>query len=197
MELKKRNIYSIAGENKVISDSIDAIRGLYVLKEFLENNKYENNLYSLLQIYTLNYDGTSTWYGTPVDNDKNMAEMSELKAEANKLCECIDKIVDELKKVINDERHHLESINKKKIVNIEKAMCLTGQKYIVNVVTIDAATNELLSTSDDKSFYWKDRSYITDYLLELHEKYGVAEYVSDGYVPTKKVKTVYTEYRFA
>lgn len=56
---------------------------------------------------------------------------------------------------------------------------------------------ELLSTSDDKCFNWKDRSNITDYLLELHEKYGVTEYVSDGYVPTKKVKTVYTEYRFA
>ena len=169
-----------------------------MLKEFLENNKYANNLCSLLQIYTINDDGTSTWYDTPVDNDKNMAEMSELKAEANKLCECIDKIVDELKKVINDERHHLESINKKKIVNIEKAMEYpTGQMYIVNVVTIDAATNELLSTSDDKSFNWKDRSNITDYLLELHEKYGVTEYVSDGYVPTKKVKAVYSEYRFA
>lgn len=169
-----------------------------MLKEFLENNKYENNLCSLLQIYTLNYDGTSTWYDTPVDNDENMAEMSELKVEANKLCECIDTIVDELEKVINDERHHLDSIHKKEIVTIKKAMEYpTGQMYIVNVVTIDAATNELLSTSDDKSFNWKDRSNITDYLLELHEKYGVTEYVSDGYVPTKKVKAVYSEYRFA
>lgn len=200
MKLKKRNICSITEKNnKVISDSIDAIRGLDVLKRFLENNKYTNNLSSLLASYAFNDDDwTTTWYDSPVDNDKNMAEMSELKAEAHKLYECIDKIVDELGKVVEDERHHLDSIHKKKIVTIKKAMEYpTGQMYIVNVATIDAETNELLSTSGGKSFSWKDRSNITDYLFKLHEKYGVTEYVSDVYEPTKKVKTVYSEYRFA
>lgn len=203
MELKRRDICSITGENnKVISDNIDAIRGLDVLKRFLENNKYTykaNDLSLLLSSYAFNDDdGTTTWYDSPVDNDKNLATMSELKAEAHKLYECIDKIVDELEKVVEDERHHLDSIHKKKIVTIKKEMQYpTGQMYIVNVVTIDAATNELLSTSCSKNFDWKDRSNITDYLFKLHEKYGVTEYVSDGYKPTKKVKTVYTEYRFA
>ena len=199
MKLKRRDICSITEKNnKVISDNIDAIRGLDVLKRFLENNKYTpNDLSSLLAIYTFNDDGTSTLYDSPVDNDENMATMSELKAEAHKLYECIDKIVDELEKVVKDERHHLDSIHKKKIVTIKKeTQYPTGQMYIVNVVTIDAATNELLSTSGDKSFSWKDRSNITDYLFKLHEKYGVTEYVSDGYVPTKKVKAVYSEYRF-